>query len=156
MQQIYRHDFIVSEESIDGNGHVNNLEYLHWMQDAAIDHSDSQGCTELTEAAGATWVVRSHHIEYFRPAYAGDLVSVWTWVANFRRVQSLRKYRIVRLPDNTLLAEGESDWVFIDAVKGKPRAIPKEVIAAFEIVPAEKEAEIIAQFGTLTAKANQK
>jgi acyl-CoA thioester hydrolase len=147
MSQIYRYNFTVPQESIDGNGHVNNVEYVRWMQDAAILHSDSRGCTGLTEKIGATWVVRSHHIEYFRPAYAGEQISVWTWVANFRRVQSLRKYRIIRISDNTLLAEGESDWVFIDAARGKPRAIPKEVIAAFEIVPAEREAEIIDLLG---------
>jgi acyl-CoA thioester hydrolase len=109
------------------------------MLDAAVLHADSQGCTQATKAAGATWVVRTHHLEYLRPAFAGEHICVLTWVANFRRVQSLRKYKVIRLEDNAVLAEGETDWVFVDALTGKLRSIPKEVIAAFEVVPEEKE-----------------
>jgi acyl-CoA thioester hydrolase len=139
MAQIYRHEFIVPEDALDENGHVNNVEYLRWMLDAAVLHADSQGCTQATKAAGATWVVRTHHLEYLRPAFAGEHICVLTWVANFRRVQSLRKYKVIRLEDNAVLAEGETDWVFVDALTGKLRSIPKEVIAAFEVVPEEKE-----------------
>ena len=72
MSQIYRYELTVPEDAVDVNGHVNNLEYLRWMQDAAILHSDSQGCTKATTAAGATWVVRTHRVEYLRPAFAGE------------------------------------------------------------------------------------
>ena len=84
---------------MDENGHVNNLEYLRWILDAAVLHAGSQGATLATRAAGATWIVRAHRIEYLRPAFAGEHISVWTWVANFRRVKSLRKYRVLRLED---------------------------------------------------------
>jgi acyl-CoA thioester hydrolase len=134
MTQIYRHEFIVPEDALDENGHVNNVEYLRWMLDAAVLHSDTQGCTQATRAIGATWVVRTHHLEYLRPAFAGDHVCVMTWVANFRRVQSLRKYKVIRTKDNVVLAEGETDWVFVDAQTGRLRSIPKEVIAAFEVM----------------------
>ena len=143
MSQIYRYELRVPEDAVDVNGHVNNLEYLRWMQDAAILHSDSQGCTKITTAAGATWVVRMHRVEYLRPAFAGEKIIVLTWVSNFRRVQSLRKYRIVRVKDNAVLVEGETDWVFVDAQTSRLRSIPKNVIAAFEVLPKEKEAEIL-------------
>jgi acyl-CoA thioester hydrolase len=64
-------------------------------------------------------------------------------VSNFRRVQSLRKYRIIRVKDNAVLVEGETDWVFVDAQTGRLRSIPQNVIAAFEVLPKEKEAEIL-------------
>ena len=60
----------VPETAIDGLGHVNNVEYVRWMQDAATAHADSSGCTAATVADGAVWVVRSHRIEYVRPATA--------------------------------------------------------------------------------------
>jgi acyl-CoA thioester hydrolase len=143
MSQIYRYELTVPEDAVDVNGHVNNLEYLRWMQDAAILHSDIQGCTKNTTAAGATWVVRMHRVEYLRPAFAGEQIIILTWVSNFRRVQSLRKYRIIRVQDNAVLVEGETDWVFVDAKTGRLRSIPKNIIAAFEILPKEKESEII-------------
>lgn len=139
MSGIYKYELTVPRDALDENGHVNNVHYLRWMQDAAVSHSDSRGCTEQTTAVGAAWVVRSHRIEYFRPAFAGDRVAVLTWVANFRKVRSLRKYKIVRLSDNAILAEGATDWVFIDTATSSPRSIPREVSAAFELIAPEDE-----------------
>jgi acyl-CoA thioester hydrolase len=143
MSQIYRYELTIPENAVDVNGHVNNLEYLRWMQNAAVLHSESHGCTKATTEAGATWVVRTHYVEYLRPAFAGEKIIVLTWVSNFRRVLSLRKYRIIRVKDNAVLVEGETDWVFVDAQTGKLRSIPKNVMAAFEILPKEKESEIL-------------
>jgi len=145
MPQIYRYELTVPEDALDENGHVNNVEYLRWMLDAAVAHSGSQGCTQATKDAGATWVVRTHRIEYLIPAFAGEHVCVLTWVSNFRRVQSLRKYKVIRLEDNALLAEGETDWVFINAASGQLRSIPKNVMAMFEPLPQDKEKEALAE-----------
>jgi len=146
MSQVYRYNIIVPDDAEDLNGHVNNVEYLRWMQNAALLHSDSLGCTKATKAAGATWVVRTHRIEYFRPAFAGDEISVLTWVRNVRRVQSLRKYKVIRRKDNVLLAEGETDWVFVDAQSSKLRSIPKDIKALFAVIPEENEDEILDGF----------
>jgi len=140
---VYRYDITVPLEAVDENGHVNNVEYVRWMQEAAIRHSDSRGCTEATRAAGAIWVVRMHRIEYLRPAFVKDRISVLTWVSNFRRVQTLRKYRFIRVRDNAVIAEGETDWVFVDIVSGKPRSIPKEVSSVFLVMPEDKETEYL-------------
>jgi acyl-CoA thioester hydrolase len=145
MSQIYRYDLVVTKDVIDENGHVNNIEYLRWMQDAAVHHADSRGCTLATKAAGAAWVVRSHRIEYLKPAFSGEHISVLTWVSNFRRVQSLRKYKVVRVEDHAVLAEAETDWIFMDVKSGRLRSIPKEVTMVFEVVPEEKEEEILVQ-----------
>ena len=139
MPAVYRHDLEVSKTAVDDNGHVNNVQYVHWMQDVAVLHSETAGCTRATRACGATWVIRTHRIEYFRPAFAGDHIAVLTWVVNFRKVRSLRKYRFVRLTDKILLAEGETDWVFVDAHTGRPRVIPETVFGAFERLPEDGE-----------------
>jgi acyl-CoA thioester hydrolase len=131
MSQLFHHEFDVPPAAIDANGHVNNIEFVRWMQDAAVAHSDAVGCTAATTAAGATWVVRSHHVEYRRPAFAGDRIRVVTWVEDNRRAFSLRKYRFERLPDNTVLAEGETDWAFLDLQSGRPRSIPDAIRAMF-------------------------
>ncbi|MGD0277762.1 MAG: acyl-CoA thioesterase [Smithella sp.] len=143
MSQIYQYKLTVPEDALDVNGHVNNLEYLRWMQLAAVLHSDSQGCTKATMDVGATWVVRTHHVEYFRPAFAGEHIIVLTWVSDFRRVQSLRKYKIIRVEDKAVLVEGETDWVFVDAKTGRLRSIPKNVMNSFIVLPKEKESQII-------------
>lgn len=142
MPKVYCDELIVPKEAEDLNGHVNNVEYLRWMQDAAMKHAAVNGCAEATAAAGATWVVRAHKIEYLKPAFAGDCVAVLTWVVNLRRVQSLRKYRIFRRSDKVLLVEGETEWVFVDAAKGTLRSIPEEVKARFELLPDGREPDV--------------
>jgi len=136
-EPFYRFEIIVPAAAVDRNRHVNNVAYVQWMQDAALQHSAATGCTRMTEAVGATWVARMHRIEYLSPAFAGDALTVLTWVADFRKVRSLRRYRFIRASDQKVLAQGETDWVFIDMSTGRPRGIPKEIANLFAVVPGE-------------------
>lgn len=137
MEAIYRHEIQVTPEIVDRNAHVNNVAYVQWLQDAAVAHARASGCTALTTKLGATWVVRTHHIEYLRPVFAGESITVLTWVANFRKVRSLRKYRLVRANDQAVVAEAETDWVLVDAATGRPRAIPQEVQQTIPVLSKE-------------------
>jgi acyl-CoA thioester hydrolase len=137
MEPVYRFDITVPAEVVDENRHANNVAYVQWMQEAAIQHSAAAGCTGMTRALGAAWVIRTHRIEYLNPAFAGDALTVLTWVANFRRVRSLRRYKFIRAADQTVLAQGETDWVLVDAGTGRPRAIPDEIKDAFGVAAEE-------------------
>jgi len=137
--RIYRYEFAVPESAVDQNGHVNNVVYVQWMQDVAVLHSEATGGTRAMHTAGGTWVVRSHTIEYLRPAFAAEEVVALTWVVNFRRVRSVRRHRFFRKSDNTLLAKGETEWVFVDAESGTPRKIPEEVMRLFPLVAEDAE-----------------
>ncbi|MDJ0736874.1 MAG: acyl-CoA thioesterase [Nostocaceae cyanobacterium] len=139
MPRIYQHTLIVPEQAIDENGHVNNVEYLRWMQQVAQLHSEVEGCTQATSILGATWVVRTHRIEYFQPAFAREQIAVLTWVSNWRRARSLRKYKFVRLSERSILAAGETEWIFVDAENGRPRSIPESVSGLFELLTPNEE-----------------
>lgn len=132
---VYSYEFTVPEDALDQNGHVNNVQYVQWMQEAAVRHYESLGGVAPAQALGATWVVRSHNIEYLRPAFAGDRIEVRTWVVDIRRVRSLRRYRFTRLSDSKLLVKGETDWVFVDAKTGAPRLVPEEITRIFTLLP---------------------
>ena len=125
----YRYSLKIPDSAIDGNGHVNNVVYLQWMQDAAVHHFEALGGASLTIQAGATWVVRSHKIEYLSPAFAGEQIEVRTWIANVRRVRSLRRYEFIRPADAVTLVKGETEWVFVDARDGRPTTIPDGIVA---------------------------
>ena len=140
MPAIYEHVFTVPESAIDGQGHVGNVEYVRWMQDAAVAHSRAQGWSSARyRDLGAGWVVREHRITYLRPAFAGEEITVYTWIADFRAIRSLRKYKMVRSGDSEVLAEAETDWAFIGLEHRVPRRVPKEVSEAFVIVTPEQE-----------------
>lgn len=135
MAREFSYEIEVPPSAIDANGHANNVEFVRWMQDAAVAHADATGCTSATLAAGAAWVVRSHRIDYRRPAYAGDRVRVRTWVADVRRAFSLRRYEMTRQGDGELLATGETDWAYVDATTGRPKSVPGNIQAIFELRP---------------------
>jgi acyl-CoA thioester hydrolase len=131
LSSIYTKTITIPHTAIDENGHVNNVSYVQWMQDIAVEHYESIGGTNPMQLANATWVVREHKVEYLLPAFAGEEVEIRTWVENIRRVRSLRKYEFARKSDGKILVKGETDWVFVDAKSGKPMAIPDEVINVF-------------------------
>ena len=127
ISSVYAKTITISENVIDENGHVNNVAYVQWMQDIAIEHYQSLSGMNSILPFDATWVVREHRIEYFLPAFAGEEIEVRTWIENIRRVRSLRQYEFVRKSNGRVLVKGETDWVFVDIKTGSPRAIPDEV-----------------------------
>lgn len=140
MPSIYAHCHVVTPEEIDDLGHVNNLHYLKWMQTAAVAHSSAQGWPpERYRELRTAWVVRSHHVEYRQPAFAGDELIIRTWVSSFRKVTSLRKYQVYRPKDDMVLAVGETDWAFLGLKPYAPRRIPPELADAFVLILPEQE-----------------
>lgn len=105
----------IPKDVIDENGHVNNVAYVQWMQDIAVEHYASIGGVEA-QGTESTWVIREHKIEFFLPAFEGEDIEIRTWVENIRRVRSLRKYEFARKLDGKILVKGETDWV----LNGKP------------------------------------
>jgi acyl-CoA thioester hydrolase len=131
----YEYEFDVPPSAIDVNGHVNNVEFVRWMQEAAVRHFESVGGAAALAALGAIWVVRTHRVEYLRPALPGERLRVRTWVADFRRVQSLRRYEFARSEGGAVLVKGETDWVLVDVATGRPKSIPQEMRALLPVRP---------------------
>jgi len=128
----FRHRIEIGPEAIDANGHVNNVEYVRWMQEAAIAHSLARGLSDALYAEiGGTWVARSHFIEYLRPAFAGEALEVETWIADFGRSRSKRRYRFLREADGVELARAETQWVYVSRETGKPMPIHPRVMERF-------------------------
>ena len=132
---VFAQTFLIPEDAIDELGHVSNLKYLAWMQDIAIQHSAAGGWpVERYLENGAVWVVRSHFITYIRPAFAGETITLRTWVAEFRQRSSTRQYLVRRANDQQVLVEAETVWVYVDRESGRPRRIPDELRAAFQVI----------------------
>jgi len=137
MNAIHEFVFVVPAEAMDENGHANNVEYVRWMQLAAISHADAVGCSAATRDAGASWVVRTHHVEYLRPVFSGQEITIKTWVSTMKKSSSLRKYLFLRGEEQ--IARGETVWVFVQAQTGRPRPIPGAVSSLFQLVGPENE-----------------
>jgi acyl-CoA thioester hydrolase len=140
MPRIHTRHLRVAEAAIDINGHVNNQEYLRWMQEIAIEHCAAQGWPmERTLNSGTSWYARSHFIEYLRPALLGDEITACTWVAATTERDSIRRTLFLRLADHRTLARAETRWIFVDTRRGRSIPITPEVRSGFEIVGSEDE-----------------
>jgi len=132
MIPIFHHELTISSSAIDVNGHVNNVMYVQWMQDAAIAHSNSVGDTLTRQQdAGVMWVARSHHIDYLRQSFEQDVIVIETWAESFRKTSSLRQYRFLRKSDNTLLAKANTMWVYLHKETGRPVAIEEAIMKLY-------------------------
>ena len=126
--------FQVSESDIDELNHVNNQVYVRWLEEAARYASAQNGWSakEYFEN-GYAWVVRQHWIEYLRPCFSGDEVTIYTWVSAMSEGRSLRRYALVR--NGKLCVTAATEWNLINVKTGRAIPCPDNMAACFEVVP---------------------
>ena len=132
MPLTHTRQFRIRHYECDAYGHLNNVNYLRYMQETAFDASAAAGYGQSKYAAmGRYWLIRANDIEYLSPLRYNDVVEIKTWVVDFRRVTSRRAYEFRREGSDQLVARGFSDWAFLDTGSGGPAPIPGELKAAF-------------------------
>lgn len=133
---IYSETFSFGEDARDINNHVNNVAYVQRLQDIAIAHTARNGWPmEKLFERHVSWVVHSHRITYLKPCQPGEEIRLFTWVEDFRRIRSTRRYRFVRVSDGAILADAESEWVFLDTDTLRPKVIPEEILSSYVVHP---------------------
>jgi acyl-CoA thioester hydrolase len=131
---VFEHDIRVAPPDIDRMGHVNNVVYLRYAQDAAVAHWQAAAPPEHRDAL--MWVVRRHEIDYLKPAFPDDHLLARTWVGAASGATFERFVEIARPADAGLLARVRTVWVALDATTGRPRRVPEALRACFGDVPA--------------------
>lgn len=119
----------VRPEHIDANGHVNNVVYVGWLQDAGTAHWNAR--FDAGTRARWSWVALRHEVDYLRGIEPGATgVVARTWVGE---PQGPRFNRYVRIEDGQgrLCAQGVSEWCLVDARTLRPHRIAGEMIAPF-------------------------
>lgn len=130
MPAIHTETFRVRHCECDAYGHLNNANYARYMEEAAFEASAAVGYDQRRyEAIGALWLARETRIEYLLPLRYRDMVTVKTWVDDFRRVRSRRRYEFYR--DDELAARASTDWVYLDRQTLRPASVPPEMVRAF-------------------------
>ena len=123
----FSHSFTVSPRDIDELAHVNNVAYLQWVQDVAVAHWQAAATDEMQSAY--FWVVVRHELDYKKPAFENEEITVMTWVGEWTAVTCERFTEIRRGDD--LLVKGRTVWCMIDRTTSKPARISKELIGRF-------------------------
>jgi acyl-CoA thioester hydrolase len=120
----------VQPTDIDAQGHVNNVVYLRWMQEAATAHWDARATAELKTRVN--WVVTRHEVDYKAPAFVGERLVARTWVGEPSGATWERFIEIRRVADDRLLARGRSVYAALDPATSRPRRVDAELRSPLE------------------------
>ncbi len=133
VEQVYTAAVRVRHDDLDALGRAHPSACLRWLAQVAIDASAAVGFDGAWyDAAGARWLVRRTTFDVLRPARASETLAVRSWVEDFRRVRSRRRYEAA-LVDGTPAFVAVTDWVFVDLATGRPRRIPADLEARFGV-----------------------
>lgn len=119
----------VSDADIDRQGHVNNVAFVRYIQDAAVAHWSRVAPEEMQSAF--TWVVRRHEVEYLRPAFPGEELLLRTWVGEPSGATWERFTEVSRAGEDKPLVTARTVWVLLDAASGRPRRVDAAMVAHF-------------------------
>lgn len=110
MSLIYEKEICVTEKHIDGNNHVNNVQYVHWVEEIAGEHWDF--VKQKTPYPNDVWMLLDHHIQYKKQVYLSEKMTVKTYP---KAPEGIRQPRKVEFYCNgELVADSATLWVLID------------------------------------------
>jgi acyl-CoA thioester hydrolase len=128
-KKVFERTLTVKASDIDNLNHVNNVVYLQWVQDVASAHWEIMATAEMKRMY--SWVVLKHEIEYFSPAFLGDVLTVKTWVEKSEGVRSERHVEIYNMETNKLLVRAKTVWCLLDTATMRPIRIASDILEIF-------------------------
>ncbi len=127
------HDYPVVVElavawgDMDAYGHVNNVVYFRYFEQARIAYLDSIGWLQLKESIGHGPIVASTHAHYRRPLRYPDRIAVGARLVRMETDRITLKYALASQSWNAIAAEGEVVVVSYDYSRNQKMAIPEAV-----------------------------
>jgi len=122
-------EILVKESNLDELKHVNNIQYLYWVQDIAKEHWELLAPAPLQESY--LWIVLDHHIEYKAPALLNEHLIIKTFVRESSGVTSVRVVEIYNASSQKLITKTETIWCLLNSKTKKPTRISKEIMQLF-------------------------
>ena len=116
----------VPAEAIDVMGHVNNTEYLRFMEKIAWDHTTVLGLGwDLYQKPQPRHGGPANRSGLPGPAFEGETLLIGTWIVdNDQRISITRRYQIIRESDGVTLLRGRTRWVCVALDSGRPKRMP--------------------------------
>lgn len=119
----------VMPADIDRLGHVNNSVHLRWIEQAVHQHWCARASAD--ELAALDWIAVRHEIDYRKPAFEGDRLTIAVRLDSVRRARAW--YSTVIRRGDDIIAEAVSCWCCIDAATGRLTVIPPDASSRFLI-----------------------
>ncbi|WP_370895246.1 acyl-CoA thioesterase [Chryseobacterium gossypii] len=122
MSLIYEKQIHVTEEHIDQNKHVNNVQYVRWVEEIAGEHWDF--VKHKTDYPGDVWMLLDHHIQYKKQVYLGETVRIKTYPVDPEGVRQPRKVEFYC--NDQLVVDSRTLWVLVDKETQKVKRLESD------------------------------
>ena len=126
---LHHHSIAIAADDIDFMGHVNNANYLSWVQEAVIAHWQKFAPSEVISTH--LWVALKHEISYRKPAFLNDAVIAELVLDKVHGTRAFYTTLIKR--GEEVLAEVQSSWCCVDAITHRPVRIAKDIAEFFGV-----------------------
>ncbi len=121
---IHRYSLKVRSYELDGNNHVNNANYLNYLEAARISFLEDVGINyKIFYNKGYRLFVTKICINYKIPAEVNDEIVIETRPIKKRKTSGIFRQTFYR--DETEICTADVTWVCVDT-SGKPVPLPEE------------------------------
>lgn len=107
---IHEKEIIVSEEFLDQNNHVNNVQYVHWVEMMAAEHWDL--LKHKSKYEQEIWFLVDHFIHYKKQVFLGDKILLRTYPLPPEGVKQPRKVEFYK--EEELVVESLTHWILLN------------------------------------------
>ncbi|NJB69589.1 acyl-CoA thioester hydrolase [Saonia flava] len=115
----------VKESDLDDLNHVNNVQYVHWIQDISREHWQLLASKDIQDSV--IWVVINHNITYKNAAKLNDQIIVRTYVVKTEGCFSIRAVEMYNKETGDLYVHSETKFCLLNAKTRKPMKVPKNI-----------------------------
>ena len=132
MHENFFHNTKVYYEDTDSGGVVYYANYLKFLERARTEALFSIGYSnkKIKDQFSSLIIVKSCNIEYKKPAYLEDQLSIRSFVKSISKT-SFFMNQVITNQNNIIIVEAKVHLVFVD-LKGKPIKIPDEIYSKFK------------------------
>tara|TARA_B100001029_G_C14922565_1_gene372840 strand:- start:70 stop:558 length:489 start_codon:yes stop_codon:yes gene_type:complete len=118
--------------------HVNNAEYVRWIDRTAELATDAVGLTrEMLLNAKRMWFVARHEIDYRAESFEGDELVIATWISDYSRIRATRRTLIHRPADEKIILDASTSWAYVNLETRKLARMEQDVMDRFPVADPE-------------------
>lgn len=133
-----RYPLILSQDVIwgdmDAYGHVNNIVYFRYFEDARMAYFEKVGVGEHKEQWEIGPILAATHCNYRLPLDYPDRIHIATRASILSPKKINLEYVVFSESRDAVVAEGESLVVYYDYANGKSCEVPEEIVAAIRML----------------------
>lgn len=118
---------------IDFVGHVNNIIYIQWMENARVKLLQAMGLsiTKIADKDGMLPIITETFIKYKKPYFLHNTVHAEIWVSKLLNASAIFEIRFFNEKDE-LCSTGQQKVLFIDKITQRPSRLIGKYKEAFE------------------------